>query len=54
MGNLKKFGGPLPFSWHMDQAELQLSILQRYRELGIKYALPSFAGFVPDKLRELV
>lgn len=27
--------------------------MQRYRELGIRYALPAFAGFVPDKFRSL-
>jgi hypothetical protein len=51
MGNLKSFGGPLPISWHIDQAELQSLILQRYRELGINYALPAFAGFVPNQFR---
>lgn len=54
MGNLKKFGGPLPMNWYLDQYSLQLSILQRYNELGIKYALPAFSGFVPDKIKELV
>jgi alpha-N-acetylglucosaminidase len=53
MGNLKKFGGPLPMSWHLDQYNLQKSILQRYDELGIKYVLPAFAGFVPDSITRL-
>lgn len=50
MGNLKKFGGPLPKSWHTDQVNLQKQTLKRYDELGIKYVLPSFAGFVPDQI----
>lgn len=53
MGNLKKFGGPLPESWHVDQLDLQLQILKRYDELGIKYVLPAFAGFVPDQITRL-
>ncbi len=50
MGNLKKFGGPLSFAWHHDQADLQALILQRYNELGIHYVLPAFSGFVPDNI----
>lgn len=50
MGNLQKFGGPLPDSWHFDQVALQKMILARYDDLGIKYALPAFAGFVPDNI----
>ncbi|CAF1010067.1 unnamed protein product, partial [Brachionus calyciflorus] len=53
MGNLKKFGGPLPQSWHLDQLDLQLKIIARYDELGIKYVLPAFAGFVPDQITRL-
>jgi alpha-N-acetylglucosaminidase len=54
MGNLKKFAGPLPLSWHIDQLALQKQILQRYNELGIKYVLPAFSGFVPDKFKTSV
>jgi alpha-N-acetylglucosaminidase len=50
MGNLKKFGGPLPPSWHEDQADLQIQILKRYDDLGIHYVLPAFSGFVPDNI----
>ena len=53
MGNLKKFGGPLSNNWHDDQLRLQKFILSRYDELGIKYALPMFAGFVPDSTKTL-
>lgn len=30
MGNLKRFGGPLPFSWHISQADLQVSRLNDF------------------------
>ena len=50
MGNLKRFAGPLPVSWHVDQINLQKQILRRYTELGINYVLPAFAGFVPDNI----
>jgi alpha-N-acetylglucosaminidase len=53
MGNLKKFGGPLPQSWHDDQLGLQLKIVKRYNDLGINYVLPAFAGFVPDQISRL-
>lgn len=50
MGNLKKYGGSLPDGWHLDQIFLQKQILQRFNELGIMYALPAFAGFVPNEI----
>ena len=53
MGNLKRFGGPMPFNWHINQGDLQAWIVHRYQELGIRYALPAFAGFVPDRFRDL-
>lgn len=53
MGNLKKFGGPLPDAWHQDQLNLQIQILERYRQLDIKYVLPAFAGFVPDQIKRI-
>jgi alpha-N-acetylglucosaminidase len=53
MGNLKHYGGTLSISWHMNQVDLQVQILQRYNELGIKYVLPAFAGFVPDNITRL-
>ena len=50
MGNIKKYGGNLPDSWHQDQVGLLKQQLKRYEELGIKYILPAFAGFVPDQI----
>ncbi len=53
MGNLKRFGGNLTPNWHIDQVSLLKRILKRYNELGIKYVLPAFAGFVPDNITRL-
>ena len=44
MGNLDGWGGPLPQSWMNRQKELQLKILQRERELGMKPVLSAFTG----------
>ena len=51
MGNLKKWGGPMPRSFLGQQHALQLQILPRLQALGIIGVLPAFAGFVPDALR---
>lgn len=53
MGNLKSFGGHLNDNWHADQVNLLRKILERYEELGIKYVMPAFAGFVPDQMQQL-
>lgn len=53
MGNLKSFGGHLTENWHKDQVSLLKLTLKRYKELGIKYVLPAFAGFVPDNITRL-
>lgn len=50
MGNLKNYGGSLPKSWHEDQFKLLKQQIQRYEDLGIKYVLPAFSGFVPDNI----
>ncbi len=47
MGNLDKWGGPLPMSWMKSHMLLQKKILQRERELGMKPVLPAFTGHVP-------
>lgn len=51
MGNLKKWGGPMPSSFLEQQNALQLRILPRLQSLGIIGVLPAFAGFVPDALK---
>ena len=48
MGNLRRWGGPLPRSWHQQQVQLQHAILGRMRSLGMVPVLPGFAGQVPD------
>ncbi len=47
MGNLDGWGGPLPQSWMERSMELQLKILQRQREMGMKPVLSAFTGHVP-------
>ena len=47
MGNLQKWGGPLPLSWVDKQAALQVKLLARMRSLGMRPVLSAFAGFVP-------
>jgi alpha-N-acetylglucosaminidase len=52
MGNLDGWGGPLPQSWMNRQKDLQLKILQRERELGMKPVLSAFTGHVPAAFKE--
>lgn len=47
MGNIDGWGGPLPESWMKRNKDLQLKILKRQRELGMKPILPAFTGHVP-------
>ncbi|KNC87184.1 hypothetical protein SARC_00712 [Sphaeroforma arctica JP610] len=54
MGNLQKWGGPLPQRWIDDQHRLQKRILQRMLSLGITPVLPAFAGHVPQALTRLL
>ena len=51
MGNIDKWGGPLPQSWINSHKDLQLKILKRERELGIKPVLPAFTGHVPASFK---
>jgi alpha-N-acetylglucosaminidase len=53
MGNLNKWDGPVPLSWHDDQLELQHHIIDRMRELGMHPVAPAFAGFVPAAFQQL-
>ena len=53
MGNIKSYGGYLPQGWHDDQYRLLKKQIERYEELGIKYVLPAFSGFVPDNITRL-
>lgn len=47
MGNIDGWGGPLPESWMHRSKDLQLKILQRQRQLGMRPVLPAFTGHVP-------
>lgn len=47
MGNIRGFGGPLPKSFMLWSAKLQKHMIEAFRDLGIAYALPAFAGHVP-------
>ncbi|KAM3318990.1 alpha-N-acetylglucosaminidase isoform X1 [Capsicum chacoense] len=53
MGNLHKWGGPLPQSWLDQQLILQKKILARMYELGMTPVLPSFSGNVPAALKHV-
>lgn len=52
MGNLDAWGGPLPMSWINNHKDLQLKIVQRERELGMKPVLPAFTGHVPAAFKK--
>ncbi|KDP31153.1 hypothetical protein JCGZ_11529 [Jatropha curcas] len=53
MGNLHRWGGPLPQSWLDQQLILQKKILTRMYELGMNPVLPAFSGNVPAALRNI-
>lgn len=52
MGNLNKWDGPIPESWHEGQIELQHKILDRMKELNFEPIAPAFAGFVPEGFKK--
>ncbi len=52
MGNLDGWGGPLPKNWKESHRDLQLKILKRERELGMKPVLPAFTGHVPASFKK--
>ena len=47
MGNMDKWGGPLPMNWMQSHFELQKKIIARERALGMTPVLPAFTGHVP-------
>lgn len=53
MGNLNKWDGPVPLSWHDDQIKLQHRILKRMHDLGMHPIAPAFAGFVPEAFQKI-
>ncbi|WP_081810469.1 alpha-N-acetylglucosaminidase [Flavobacterium daejeonense] len=52
MGNLDGWGGPLSKNWKDTHRDLQLKILKRERELGMKTVLPAFTGHVPASFKK--
>ncbi|KAG7226555.1 hypothetical protein INR49_003712 [Caranx melampygus] len=53
MGNMFRFGGPLPQSWHVNQLILQYKILERMRSFGMVPVLPAFSGNIPKGILRL-
>jgi alpha-N-acetylglucosaminidase len=53
MGNLNKWDGPVPSTWHTGQLALQHKIIDRMRALGMHPITPAFAGFVPEAFKQL-
>jgi alpha-N-acetylglucosaminidase len=52
MGNLDGWGGPLSLHWLETHRELQVKILERERQLGMKPVLPAFTGHVPPSFKD--
>ena len=52
MGNIDKWGGPLPQHWMDTHKELQKKILENERAFGMTTILPSFTGHVPPSFKE--
>lgn len=53
MGNIRGWGGPIPHSYRRMQKVLQQRILKAERDLGMRVALPAFAGHVPVAMTRL-
>ncbi|XP_054744122.1 alpha-N-acetylglucosaminidase [Anastrepha obliqua] len=53
MGNIRGWGGPIPQSYRRMQKVLQQRILKAQRDLGMRVALPAFAGHVPVAMARL-
>jgi alpha-N-acetylglucosaminidase len=52
MGNLDGWGGPLSKNWKDTHRDLQIKILKREHELGMKTVLPAFTGHVPASFKK--
>lgn len=53
MANLDRWGGPLPLSYIEGQEHLQVQILARVRQFGMKAILSGFAGHVPPEIARI-
>jgi len=52
MGNIDKWGGPLPQHWMDTHKDLQKKILEKERALGMTTILPAFTGHVPPSFAQ--
>ncbi|KAI0913825.1 glycoside hydrolase family 89 protein [Ustulina deusta] len=53
-GNIQgSWGGSMPESWVEDQFALQMNIVERMVELGIKPILPAFPGYTPRSITQV-
>ncbi len=52
MGNIEGYDAPAPQAWINKKRTLQIQILGRMRELGMKPILPAFGGYVPKAFAE--
>ncbi|TGJ79776.1 hypothetical protein E0Z10_g8987 [Xylaria hypoxylon] len=53
-GNIQgSWGSSMPESWVEDQFALQLRIVERMVELGIKPILPAFPGYIPRSITQI-
>lgn len=53
MGNMRGFAGPLSKTFKLWSSSLQKQLIARFRDLGMAFALPAFAGHVPQAFRRI-
>lgn len=53
MGNMRGFAGPLSKRFMLWSSALQKQMITAFRELGISFALPAFAGHVPQAFQRI-
>ncbi|XP_031634648.1 alpha-N-acetylglucosaminidase-like [Contarinia nasturtii] len=53
MAHINGFGGPLPGRFMLWSSSLQKQVISSFRNLGIAFALPAFAGYVPKALKRI-
>jgi alpha-N-acetylglucosaminidase len=53
MGNIQKWGGPIPLSYSQDKFRILRQIVKRMRSLGMTPILPAFSGNVPESLTKI-
>lgn len=53
MGNIRGFAGPLSKRFMIWSSSLQKQMIASFQDLGIAFALPAFAGHVPQAFRRI-